>query len=143
MTVFGASGFLGRYICNRLGISALVCSCSFSFSSIFFLLWTGNSGAIRYTLSDWFCLPLTRYAESPGLGFGNSLHMIARAGCTVVVPYREDMAKRHLKLTGDLGRVVFMVWRAFIFFQPLIPDSFFLFPLPMSSTLPFSTPLDC
>ena len=34
---------------------------------------------------------------------------IARAGCTVVVPYREEMTKRHLKLTGDLGRVVFMV----------------------------------
>jgi hypothetical protein len=26
-----------------------------------------------------------------------------------VVPYREEMAKRHLKVTGDLGRVVFIV----------------------------------
>jgi NADH dehydrogenase (ubiquinone) 1 alpha subcomplex subunit 9 len=51
-TVFGATGFLGRYIVNKL----------------------------------------------------------ARQGCTVVVPYREEMAKRHLKVTGDLGRVVFMVW---------------------------------
>nr|POE98291.1 nadh-ubiquinone oxidoreductase 40 kda subunit, mitochondrial [Quercus suber] len=49
-TVFGATGFLGRYIVNRL----------------------------------------------------------ARTGCTVVVPFREEMAKRHLKVTGDLGRVVFM-----------------------------------
>jgi NADH dehydrogenase (ubiquinone) 1 alpha subcomplex subunit 9 len=49
-TVFGATGFLGRYIVNRL----------------------------------------------------------ARSGCTVVVPFREEMTKRHLKLTGDLGRVVFM-----------------------------------
>lgn len=49
-TVFGATGFLGRYIVNRL----------------------------------------------------------ARQGCTVVVPYREEMTKRHLKVTGDLGRVVFM-----------------------------------
>ena len=49
-TVFGATGFLGRYIVNRL----------------------------------------------------------AQRGCTVVVPYREEMAKRHLKVTGDLGRVVFM-----------------------------------
>ncbi|KAJ9223642.1 hypothetical protein DTO169C6_3994 [Paecilomyces variotii] len=49
-TVFGATGFLGRYIVNRL----------------------------------------------------------ARQGCTVVIPYREEMAKRHLKVTGDLGRVVFM-----------------------------------
>ncbi|PVH96604.1 NADH-ubiquinone oxidoreductase-like protein 40 kDa subunit [Periconia macrospinosa] len=49
-TVFGATGFLGRYIVNRL----------------------------------------------------------ARQGCTVVIPFREEMAKRHLKVTGDLGRVIFM-----------------------------------
>ncbi|KAG9556783.1 hypothetical protein KCU71_g12160, partial [Aureobasidium melanogenum] len=49
-TVFGATGFLGRYVVNRL----------------------------------------------------------ARAGCTVVVPFREEMAKRHLKVSGDLGRVVFL-----------------------------------
>jgi len=48
-TVFGATGFLGRYIVNRL----------------------------------------------------------ARQGCLVIVPYREEMAKRHLKVTGDLGRVNF------------------------------------
>jgi NADH dehydrogenase (ubiquinone) 1 alpha subcomplex subunit 9 len=53
-TVFGATGFLGRYIVNRL----------------------------------------------------------ARRGCQVIVPYREEMAKRHLKPTGDLGRVVFMEWDA-------------------------------
>lgn len=33
---------------------------------------------------------------------------MARSGCTVVVPFREEMAKRHLKVTGDLGRVVFI-----------------------------------
>ncbi len=49
-TVFGATGFLGRYIVQRL----------------------------------------------------------AQRGCTVVIPFREDMAKRHLKVTGDLGRIVFM-----------------------------------
>ncbi|KFY26132.1 hypothetical protein V491_01451 [Pseudogymnoascus sp. VKM F-3775] len=49
-TVFGATGFLGRYIVNRL----------------------------------------------------------ARQGCTVIIPYREEMAKRHLKVTGDLGRIIFM-----------------------------------
>ncbi|KAF2278267.1 NAD(P)-binding protein [Westerdykella ornata] len=49
-TVFGATGFLGRYIVNRL----------------------------------------------------------ARSGCTVVVPYREEMTKRHLKVAGDLGRVIFI-----------------------------------
>ncbi|KAK7521419.1 putative NADH-ubiquinone oxidoreductase 39 kDa subunit [Phyllosticta citriasiana] len=36
------------------------------------------------------------------------VHRLARQGCTVVVPYREEMAKRHLKVTGDLGRVVFL-----------------------------------
>ncbi|EHA18511.1 NADH-ubiquinone oxidoreductase 40 kDa subunit, mitochondrial [Aspergillus awamori] len=49
-TVFGATGFLGRYIVNKL----------------------------------------------------------ATQGCTVVVPYREEMTKRHLKVTGDLGRVNFI-----------------------------------
>jgi len=32
---------------------------------------------------------------------------MARTGCQVVVPFRDDMAKRHLKVTGDLGRVTF------------------------------------
>jgi NADH dehydrogenase (ubiquinone) 1 alpha subcomplex subunit 9 len=50
-TVFGATGFLGRYIVNRL----------------------------------------------------------ARSGNTVIVPFREEMTKRHLKVAGDLGRVVFIV----------------------------------
>ncbi|OQE24674.1 hypothetical protein PENSTE_c007G05884 [Penicillium steckii] len=49
-TVFGATGFLGRYIVNRL----------------------------------------------------------ASQGCNVVIPYREEMSKRHLKVTGDLGRVTFL-----------------------------------
>lgn len=50
-TVFGATGFLGRYIVNRL----------------------------------------------------------ARSGCTVVIPFRDEMGKRHLKVVGDLGRVWFLV----------------------------------
>ncbi|EXJ94660.1 NADH-ubiquinone oxidoreductase 40 kDa subunit, mitochondrial [Capronia coronata CBS 617.96] len=50
VTVFGAYGFLGRYIVNRL----------------------------------------------------------ARRGNQVVIPYRDDMAKRFLKVSGDLGRVSFM-----------------------------------
>lgn len=33
----------------------------------------------------------------------------ARVGCEVVIPYREEMTKRHLKVTGDLGRVAFIV----------------------------------
>lgn len=36
------------------------------------------------------------------------VNRLARAGNTVVVPFREEMAKRHLKVAGDLGRVVFL-----------------------------------
>lgn len=36
------------------------------------------------------------------------VNRLARQGCTVVVPFREEMTKRHLKVTGDLGRVVFI-----------------------------------
>ncbi|KAK7744344.1 Protein-lysine N-methyltransferase efm5 [Diatrype stigma] len=36
------------------------------------------------------------------------VNRLARQGCQVVVPYREEMAKRHLKPTGDLGRVHFL-----------------------------------
>lgn len=36
------------------------------------------------------------------------VNRLARQGCTVVVPFREEMAKRHLKVSGDLGRVVFI-----------------------------------
>ncbi|PHH68553.1 hypothetical protein CDD80_7433 [Ophiocordyceps camponoti-rufipedis] len=36
------------------------------------------------------------------------VNRLARRGCTVVVPFREEMAKRHLKVAGDLGKVVFI-----------------------------------
>ncbi|OHX00248.1 NADH-ubiquinone oxidoreductase 40 kda subunit [Colletotrichum incanum] len=36
------------------------------------------------------------------------VNRLARQGCTVVIPYREEMAKRHLKVAGDLGRIVFI-----------------------------------
>lgn len=32
------------------------------------------------------------------------------------MPFREEMGKRHLKVTGDLGRVVFMVSLPMAFF---------------------------
>ena len=44
-----------------------------------------------------------------GGGLSIDIYRVARSGCTVIVPFREEMAKRHLKVTGDLGRVVFMV----------------------------------
>jgi NADH dehydrogenase (ubiquinone) 1 alpha subcomplex subunit 9 len=34
---------------------------------------------------------------------------IAKQGTQVVVPYRDEDAKRHLKVAGDLGQVVFLV----------------------------------
>ncbi|KAI1646904.1 NAD(P)-binding protein [Daldinia loculata] len=36
------------------------------------------------------------------------VNRLARQGCQVVIPFREEMARRHLKVTGDLGRVVFI-----------------------------------
>ncbi|KAK3984951.1 putative N6-adenine methyltransferase-domain-containing protein [Cladorrhinum sp. PSN332] len=36
------------------------------------------------------------------------VNRLARQGCNVIIPYREEMTKRHLKVTGDLGRVVMM-----------------------------------
>ncbi|KEZ45475.1 hypothetical protein SAPIO_CDS1792 [Scedosporium apiospermum] len=41
-------------------------------------------------------------------GGRSSLGGPARQGCTVIVPFRDEMAKRHLKVSGDLGRVVFI-----------------------------------
>jgi len=34
---------------------------------------------------------------------------IAKAGTQVIIPYRDEDDKRHLKVTGDLGQVVPMV----------------------------------
>ncbi|RDA83206.1 hypothetical protein CP532_5362 [Ophiocordyceps camponoti-leonardi (nom. inval.)] len=36
------------------------------------------------------------------------VNRLARRGCTVVVPFREEMSKRHLKVAGDLGKVTFV-----------------------------------
>lgn len=33
----------------------------------------------------------------------------AKAGTQVIVPYREEDEKRHLKVTGDLGQIVPLV----------------------------------
>lgn len=33
----------------------------------------------------------------------------AKAGTQVIIPYREEDEKRHLKVTGDLGQIVSMV----------------------------------
>jgi hypothetical protein len=40
---------------------------------------------------------------------------IAKAGTQVIIPYREEDEKRHLKVTGDLGQIVSMVRSSFFF----------------------------
>ncbi|EMD40072.1 hypothetical protein CERSUDRAFT_112285 [Gelatoporia subvermispora B] len=35
---------------------------------------------------------------------------LAKMGTQVIIPYREEDAKRHLKVTGDLGQIVSMEW---------------------------------
>jgi len=42
-------------------------------------------------------------------------------GTQVIVPYRDEDEKRHLKLMGDLGQVVAMV-RAFVSSKVLVAD---------------------
>lgn len=36
------------------------------------------------------------------------MNRLARQGCNVVIPFRDEYAKRYLKVAGDLGRVVFI-----------------------------------
>ena len=72
VTVFGATGFLGRYIVNRLGMYCRGLN-------------NMQGGGV-----------LTSWAQ-------------ARVGCSVVIPYREEMTKRHLKVSGDLGKVTMIV----------------------------------
>jgi len=38
------------------------------------------------------------------------VHKLAKAGTQVVVPFREEDEKRHLKVTGDLGQIVPLEW---------------------------------
>lgn len=35
--------------------------------------------------------------------------MVAKAGTQVIVPYRDEDEKRHLKVLGDLGQIVSLV----------------------------------
>ncbi|EGN92135.1 39kDa subunit of Ndufa9, NADH ubiquinone oxidoreductase [Serpula lacrymans var. lacrymans S7.3] len=71
VTVFGCTGFLGRYLVSQLG------ELKFSFS--------------RELEMVIFCVT-------------------AKMGTQVVVPYREEDEKRHLKPMGDLGQIVPLEW---------------------------------
>jgi NADH dehydrogenase (ubiquinone) 1 alpha subcomplex subunit 9 len=46
----------------------------------------------------------------PGLLGTHLVSKLARHGTITIVPFREEMKKRHLKVTGDLGVVNFMEW---------------------------------
>jgi NADH dehydrogenase (ubiquinone) 1 alpha subcomplex subunit 9 len=70
VTVFGCTGFLGRYLVSKLG----------KFNSVYMKV-------LAFT----------------------TLHFTARMGTQVIVPYREEDEKRHLKPMGDLGQIVSMV----------------------------------
>lgn len=42
------------------------------------------------------------------------MHKIAKAGSRVIVPYRDEDEKRHLRVMGDLGQIIPMVrWFAY------------------------------
>ena len=81
-TVFGCTGFLGRYLVAKLGEHPQ------SLVEPFGTLCTHFSHS----------LPSRRLRWNP-----------ARAGTQVIIPYREEDTKRHLKVTGDLGQIVNMV----------------------------------
>ena len=68
VTVFGCTGFLGRYLVSKLG----------------------------------------KLAEGYDTLLPN-IYNIAKAGTQVIVPYREEDEKRHLKVMGDLGQILPMV----------------------------------
>ena len=51
----------------------------------------------------------TRCAKSINLPRAILTGKAAKAGTQVVIPYREEDEKRHLKVTGDLGQIVSMV----------------------------------
>src|SRR6185437_412507 len=80
-TVFGATGFLGRYLVSKLG---------------------RNKKQIAMDILLTACIP------SPLITFSYN-HYVAKHGTQVVIPYRDEDAKRFLKVTGDLGQIVPLV----------------------------------
>lgn len=68
-----------------------------------------RSSVLLDFLDDTLSTDLVRIPQTIVKDIGLTDGIIARQGCTVIVPFREEMAKRHLKVAGDLGRVIFMV----------------------------------
>ena len=69
-TVFGYTGFLGRYLVHKLG--------------------------------EGYCKALLSQHRLPR-------RLTAKQGTQVVIPYRDEDEKRHLKVMGDLGQIIPMV----------------------------------
>ena len=85
-TVFGCTGFLGRYLVAKLGACLrlkphILPSC-----------------AVFECMLICFCV----------FFFSRSV-CLAKAGTQVIVPFRDEDEKRHLKVMGDLGQIVPLV----------------------------------
>lgn len=82
-TVFGSTGFLGRYVINRLGVS--------------------SDYLIFYDVLCYFHI-LSGFLTSHRSSFPG------RMGSQVIIPYRGDFYDAaRLKLAGDLGQILFQV----------------------------------
>ena len=85
-TVFGCTGFLGRYLVAKLGACLRLNA---------YIL---PSRAVFECTLICFCVL-----------FFSRLVWLAKAGTQVIVPFRDEDEKRHLKVMGDLGQIVPMV----------------------------------
>ena len=83
-TVFGCTGFLGRYLVAKLGACL----------------------SFRETLT--LCR-IRVYAYMLARSFFALSIFSAKAGTQVIVPFRDEDEKRHLKVMGDLGQIVPLV----------------------------------
>ena len=91
-TVFGATGFFGRYIVNRLGNYII-----FSISAL--------AKSVKFKLLTQRVYPYL------SLSLSLSLHIdTGRVGSQIIVPYRGDEHDYcHLRPMGDLGQITFLV----------------------------------
>ena len=89
VTVFGSTGFLGRYVVARYGASA------------------PGSGRGRGRVGAHAADPGEQPTASRPHDAGVLLFFTAKNGSQVIIPFRGDESDyRHLKVSGDLGQVV-------------------------------------
>ena len=86
-TVFGCTGFLGRYLVAKLGV------CSRSWEAFTLRGRVFSECMLACLRASRFVLPI----------------FLAKAGTQVIVPFRDEDEKRHLKVMGDLGQIVPLV----------------------------------